>query len=100
MRALVGAAVLLAGRPAAAYDRVVGDVPVSRLSGGGPAATDCLATVEVTGVVTGARAPTVTCEDGDHKRSLKFVSDLYDLAGDRVSRSDDIADPDDGSEHL
>jgi hypothetical protein len=36
-----------------------------------------------------------------HKRSLKFVSDLHDLDGNRISRgAGDMTDPDDGSRHL
>jgi len=36
-----------------------------------------------------------------HKRSLKFVSDLHDSAGNRLSRgAEDMADPADGSRHL
>jgi hypothetical protein len=35
-----------------------------------------------------------------HKRSLKFVSDLHDLAGERIERTDDITDSDDGTRHL
>ncbi len=35
-----------------------------------------------------------------HKRSLKFVGDLHDLAGTRIGRTDDITDIADGSKHL
>jgi len=35
-----------------------------------------------------------------HKRSKKFVTDLFDLQGARIPRADDMTDADDGSQHL
>jgi hypothetical protein len=58
--AAVALALLLAGVAGAADDR-----RMSRLSGGGPRADDCLATLDVVGVEAAPRARTVVCTDGD-----------------------------------
>ena len=65
MRPAVALVPLLFALTASAHDVTVGDIPVSHLGGGGPAETDCLAGLEVTGVDLDRRVRTVVCEDGD-----------------------------------
>jgi hypothetical protein len=56
---------LLGATPTGALEAGPGGLRVSHLAGGGPAADDCLAGLEVVGVDLPRRAPTVVCEDGD-----------------------------------
>lgn len=68
MRTLVAAAAalaLLAPRPGRPHDEQPSGVPIAHLRGGGPAARDCLAGLEVTGLQAKPRARAVTCRDGD-----------------------------------
>jgi hypothetical protein len=79
-RALTGRLALLAlvaSTPAFAD----GGIPVSRLTGGGPRAADCLAALEVVGVELPSRARTVSCADGDaacdHDRLVNGRCELW-----------------------